>query len=225
MPLDNGLDCDISTLVDLERYPIHQPHSERFLDVCDSVFAELSETGAALLRGFLTPAGIRQLRAEASASQGRPALEAGTLRQLYNCEQMTYFLAQACGRSALRHDADPQSAVTVSVTKDGDGLAWHFDDNDYLATLALQMPVMGGALEYVPAPGRRQAERDDDVRQVLAGDRSRVRVMAYRPGDLALLRGRDALHRVTPTRGARERCVAVFSYTTAARRPDVAALM
>src|SRR3546814_10456493 len=64
-------------------------------------------------------------------------------------------------------------SVTVSVTKDGDGFAWHFDDNDYSATLALQMPVMGGALEYVPALGRRRGERDDDVRQILAGDRSR----------------------------------------------------
>lgn len=216
MPLDNGFDCDISTLVDLDRYPIHQPNSERFLDICDSVFAELSETGAALLRGFLTPAGVRQLCAEAAATQGRPGAGSG-LRQLYDCERLTYFIAQACGRAALRRGADPQSAVTVSVTRDGDGFAWHFDDNDYSATLALQMPVMGGALEYVPALGRRRGERDDDVRQVLAGDRSRVRIVAYRPGDLALLRGRDALHRVTPTRGARERCVAVFSYTTAAR--------
>lgn len=224
MPLDNGLDCDISTLVDLDRYPIHRPNSERFLDICDSVFAELSETGASLLRGFLTPAGVRQLRAEAAASQGRPAVESG-LRRLYDCERLTYFLAQACGRAALRREADSQSAITVSVTKDGDGLAWHFDDNDYLATLALQMPVMGGALEYVPASGRRRGEGDDDVRQVLAGDRSRVRIVAYRPGDLALLRGRDALHRVTPTRGARERCVAVFSYTTAARSAGVSALM
>src|SRR3546814_14869473 len=71
--------------------------------------------------------------------------------------------------------------------------------------------VCSSDLEYVPALGRRRGERDDDVRQVLAGDRSRVRIVAYRPGDLALLRGRDALHRVTPTRGARERCVAVRS--------------
>src|SRR3546814_20719312 len=116
-------------------------------------------------------------------------------------------------------------SVTVSVTKDGDGVAGHFDDNDYSATLALQMPVMGGALEYVPALGRRRGERDDDVRQILAGDRSRVRVVAYQPGDLALLRGRDAPYRVKPPRGARERCVAVFSYTTTARDLGAAALM
>jgi predicted 2-oxoglutarate/Fe(II)-dependent dioxygenase YbiX len=136
------------------------------------------------------------------------------LRRLYEWDGLTRFIAQACGRSALHRYADPLAALTINVSKDGDSFAWHFDTNDYSVTLALQMPEMGGAFEYVPDLRSPRDERYEDVQRVLDGDRGRVRILAYRPGDLVLFRGRNALHRVTPTRGARDRLVAILSYTT-----------
>lgn len=245
MPLDNGVDCAIATLIDLDRYPVHLPQSEGFRDICDRAFADLTETGSAVLGGFLTPAGLRQLRAEAAAAAAtgvkavgrstphfaideptlrRPLLRSNTmvtydhipegsgLRRLYEWDGLTYFIAQACGRAALHPDTDPLEALTVNVAKDGDSFAWHFDANDYSVFLALQMPKMGGTFEYVPDLRSHRDECHDEVRRVLDGDRSRVHILAYRPGDLVLFRGRNALHRVTPTRGARDRYVAIFSY-------------
>lgn len=270
MTRDSSIDRTIASLVDLDRYPIHRPASERFQEICDDVFAELSETGAAVLGGFLTAAGIARLRAEAAAvapagfkatsrstpypTADRSAVDRSTadrldlpphhprrrfqagsgtmvtydripaisgLRRLYEWDGLTHFLGQACGRSSLHRDADPLAALTVNVAADGDSFAWHFDANDYSAILALQMPESGGAFEFVPDLRDWRDEHYDEVRQVLDGDRSRVRTLAYRPGDLALFRGRNALHRVTPTSGAHERCVAIFSYTTA---PAIGAL-
>ena len=134
------------------------------------------------------------------------------LRRLYEWDPLTRFVAQACGRSSLHRYADPLAALTINVSRDGDSFAWHFDTNDVSVTLALQMPMMGGALEFVPDLRSPRDECYDAVRRVLDGERSRVRVLAYRPGDLALFRGRNALHRVTPTRGARDRYVAILSY-------------
>jgi hypothetical protein len=255
MPLDNALESAIATLIDLERYPLHAPGSERYRDICDRAFAALDETGAAVLGGFLTPIGIRQMRDEAAAAApaGFKAVERSTpyftadepslpaehprrrfqarsntmvtydripadagLRRLYEWDGLTRFVAQACGRSSLHRYADPLAALTINVSKDGDSFAWHFDTNDYSVTLALQMPEMGGAFEYVPDLRGPRDERYEDVQRVLDGDRSRVRILAYRPGDLVLFRGRNALHRVTPTRGARDRLVAILSYTTLA---------
>lgn len=257
MTPNSSTDRTVAALVDLDRYPLHRPASERFQEVCDDVFAELSETGAAVLGGFLTPPGVARLRDEATAmaAAGRKSLvqpprhvpadrpglstsalpiqdprlrhQAGSgtlvsydhipagsgLRRLYRWDRLTHFLGQACGRAALHRYADPRMALTVNVAHDGDSFAWHFDVNDYSANLALQMPESGGAFEYVPDLRDWQDPHDDEVRQVLDGDRSRVRTVACRPGDLVLFRGRDTLHRVTPSRGARSRCVAIFSYT------------
>lgn len=255
MPLDNGPDCTIATLVDLDRYPVHAAGSERYRDVCDDAFASLTETGAAVLGGFLTPAGIRQLCEEAAAAapSGFKAVERSTpyftadepslpadhprrrfqprsntmvtydriparagLRRLYEWDGLTRFIAQASGRAVLHRYADPLAALTLNVSGDGDSFAWHFDTNDYSVSLALQMPEMGGAFEYVPDLRSPRDERYGEVQRVLDGDRSRVRILAYRPGDLVLFRGRNALHRVTPARGARARYVAIFSYATVA---------
>ncbi len=253
MPLENGPDRTIATLVDLDRYPVHAVASERYRDVCDDAFAALTETGAAVLDGFLTPAGIRRLRDEAAAAApaGFKAVERSTpyftadepslpadhprrrfqarsntmvtydripagsdLRRLYEWDDLTRFIAQACGRSVLYRYADPLAALTLNVSGDGDSFAWHFDTNDFSMTLALQMPEMGGAFEYVPDLRSPRDERYDAVQRVLDGDRSAVRILAYRPGDLVLFRGRNALHRVTPSRGARPRYVAILSYSS-----------
>ena len=47
--------------------------------------------------------------------------------------------------------------------------------------------------------------------KVLDGDEP-VRTLDFDPGDLVLFRGRNAMHRVTPTRGETTRILVVFAY-------------
>lgn len=54
------------------------------------------------------------------------------------------------------------------------------------------------------------------MRAVLDGDRSAVRTLTLRPGDLQLFRGRFSLHRVTPVAGTTARHAAIFAYSTRA---------
>ena len=82
--------------------------------------------------------------------------------------------------------------------------------------MLLQAPEGGGDFEYVP-----------DVRDADAGDmayervatildgRESVKRLDFEPGDLVLFRGRDALHRVTPTTGDATRMLVVFAYNNA----------
>ncbi|MEP1206619.1 MAG: hypothetical protein ABJM29_08075 [Rhizobiaceae bacterium] len=55
---------DATSLIDLDTYPIHQPGAKRD-SVIEAVRAKLNGDGCAVLKGFVTPAGIAQLRKEA----------------------------------------------------------------------------------------------------------------------------------------------------------------
>ena len=77
----------------------------------------------------------------------------------------------------------------------------------------LQTPEAGGTFEYVAR--MRDADAGemayDTVEAVLDG-RHPVETLAFSPGDLVLFRGRNAMHRVTPTIGAVSRLLVVFAF-------------
>ncbi len=54
-----------SELINLERYPIHETNGAAYAALLDHVRDELAEDGCAVLKGFLTPAGIAALTEEA----------------------------------------------------------------------------------------------------------------------------------------------------------------
>ena len=56
------------------------------------------------------------------------------------------------------------------------------------------------------------------VSQVLDGERA-VKTLAIEEGDLVLFRGRNAMHRVTPTEGDTTRMLVVLAYNA---QPDIA---
>ena len=135
------------------------------------------------------------------------------LRSLYGHATFRTFLGAVLGIDAVHPYADPLSSINVHFAPEGRELGWHFDNSSFAVTLLLQAPGGGGRFEYV-AQARESAAGDqgyDTVSAVLDGEMS-ASVLEFGPGDLVLFRGRDALHRVTPTVGDRTRLLVVFAY-------------
>lgn len=140
--------------------------------------------------------------------------EGAKLRALYESEGLIQFLAGCLGVERLYRYADPLGACNVAVMGDGDELEWHFDQTDFVVSIALQSPESGGDFECVPAIRSAADENYDAVAAVLAGKGDSVVRLPFRPGTLLLFQGRYALHRVAPVRGPRDRLVALLGYDT-----------
>jgi hypothetical protein len=142
------------------------------------------------------------------------------IRALYESDDLMAFLAQVLHREPLYRYADPIGALNVAVMVDGDVLDWHFDQTDFVVSLAIQSSERGGDFENV-ALIRGESPDDehyDEVAEVLAGiARDRVVVEPMTPGTLMLFEGRRSLHRVTRIEGSTSRYVALFGYDT---KPD-----
>jgi Phytanoyl-CoA dioxygenase (PhyH) len=144
--------------------------------------------------------------------------EGSYLRALYEWPAFTAFVKAVLQEENFYRYADPLADVIVNTAEAGGGFPWHFDTNNYTVTLAIQNAEDGGAFEFVPNCRSSTDECYEDVAQVLRNESDRVIRLNLKPFDLQLFRGRYALHRVTPLRGARMRYVAIFSY---ADRPDM----
>jgi len=135
------------------------------------------------------------------------------LRSLYNDPRFRNFLCSVLGIEDIYPYADGLSSINVHFAAAGQELGWHFDNSAFAVTMLLQAPSAGGVFEYVPAV--RNAETQDmaydKVAAVLDGD-ERTRILDFAPGDLVLFRGRDAIHRVTPTIGDVTRMLVVFAF-------------
>ncbi len=136
------------------------------------------------------------------------------LHRLYLWEPLMDFVAAVLGEPRLFRYADPLGACNVAVMGEGDELEWHFDQTDFVVSIALQDAEEGGDFLYAPLLRRAGDERYDDVVRVLDGDPSPVRRIPMDPGALLLFAGRHSLHRVTPCHGATPRLVALLSYDT-----------
>jgi hypothetical protein len=136
------------------------------------------------------------------------------IRALYEWEPMRDFVAAALGEARLYPYADPLGALNLAVMEAGDELAWHFDQTDFVVSLALVPARSGGDFEYAPRIREPDDEHYDRVAQVLQGDWSAVRRLPMTPGTLLLFEGRFSLHRVAPIEGDRARLVALLAYDT-----------
>lgn len=139
------------------------------------------------------------------------------LRQLYEWDGLMEFVAAALGKPRLYRYADPLGALNVAAMRAGDQLGWHFDQTDFVVSIALRDAAEGGDFEYTPLIRSRENERYDDVGHVLDGDRALVRRIPLTPGTLLVFEGRHSLHRVTKIAGASVRLVALLAYDT---KPD-----
>ena len=136
------------------------------------------------------------------------------IRRLFEWEELRAFVAAILGLESVYPYADPLGALNLAVMGDGDELQWHFDQTDFVVSLALQDAEEGGDFEVAPFVRNADDERYDDVARVLAGDREPLTVLPMTPGTLLVFAGRHSLHRVSPIHGATPRLVALFGYDT-----------
>jgi hypothetical protein len=137
------------------------------------------------------------------------------LRALYEWDVFTNFVSAVLGLSPLYRYADPLGALNVATMYDGDELGWHFDQTDFVVSIALQSSEKGGEFEAAPRVRRDDDERYDDVAAVLRGEAdASIETIPMTPGTLMLFEGRYSLHRVTPIHGAVPRHVALLAYDT-----------
>ena len=137
------------------------------------------------------------------------------LRTLYHAREFREFICAVLGESELHEYADTMSSINLHYAGEGQELGWHFDNSSFAITLMIQNPKGGGEFEYVK-----------DVRDADAGDMNfdlaakvldgevAVEKLAMDPGALVLFRGRNSMHRVTPSAGDRTRMLVVLAYNT-----------
>ena len=143
--------------------------------------------------------------------------DASLLRRLYESPQLRRFLCRTLGVDSLHPYHDDLSSINVHYHRDGQELGWHFDNSSFAVTLLIQQPRAGGRFEYVADLRDADAvEEPPDLAGIEAvlDDGAGVRVLEFAPGDLVIFRGRNSMHRVTPSRGDRTRILAVLAFNT-----------
>jgi hypothetical protein len=139
---------------------------------------------------------------------------ASPLRRFYESAILLAFLEVVLDRGTLHRYADPCGALNLAVMGEGDELQWHFDQTDFVVSLAIQPAEHGGDFDVVPRIRSGDDERYDDVAAVLGGDDDRVVTLPMTPGTLLVFEGRHSLHRVSPITGSTLRHVGLLAYDT-----------
>lgn len=143
------------------------------------------------------------------------------LRSVYEWPPTAEFVRRVLDVDALFPYADPLGALNLAVMTAGDELGWHFDQTDFVVSIAIQAAAEGGHFEAATRVRTAGDECYPAVRAVLEGRATvgtgEVVHHEMRPGTLMLFEGRHSLHRVTSISGDRRRYVALLAYDT---RPD-----
>jgi len=135
------------------------------------------------------------------------------LRALYESDVLMEFVRVLLEREKLYRYADPFGALNLASMSHGDELHWHYDQTDFVVSIAIQSSVSGGDFECVPllrSEGNENYELVGKVQRGNAGDA--VQTIPMTPGTLMVFEGRRSLHRVSPIRGERPRYVALLAY-------------
>lgn len=138
---------------------------------------------------------------------------ASPIRALYEWDPFVDFLSEVLGTTVHRY-ADPLGALNLAVMDAGDELQWHYDQTDFVVSLALQPSTAGGTFDVVPRLRADGDERYDEVGQAIDGTHEGVVTLPMRPGTLLLFAGRHSLHRVSPIAGDVARLVVLMGYDT-----------
>ena len=137
------------------------------------------------------------------------------LKKLYNSNIFKSFIAAVVGEKSLFPYEDPLSSINVHYAGAGQELNWHFDNSEFAITLLLQSPIGGGEFQYLK--DFRNAEKNEmnfrGVEKLLTGSIA-PDILNMKPGTLVLFRGRNSIHRVTPTIGNLKRILVVLAYNS-----------
>ena len=137
------------------------------------------------------------------------------LRTLYDSEEFKDFLCSVLNEKALYKYDDNLSSINIHYANEGQELGWHFDNSSFAITLLIQKPEAGGEFEYI-RDFRNSKNNDNNYDQVLdlINGQSQPKKLAMENGSLVLFRGKDAIHRVTPTIGRKTRILSVLAYNS-----------
>ena len=137
------------------------------------------------------------------------------IRALYEWDPLMEFVARVLRVEKLHRYADPFGALNLAVMRDGHELGWHFDQTDFVVSIAIQPSLAGGDFENVPLIRSPQDDNEEVVQSVRRGERADlVRIEPMTPGTLMLFNGRWSYHRVSRVQGAVPRHVALLAYDT-----------
>jgi hypothetical protein len=134
------------------------------------------------------------------------------MKFLYEQEELLRFISACLGVSPIYRWADPLACHAYNVMKPKGILPWHFDSCEFTLSLMIQKPEKGGIFEYCPFIREPGNENFEEVKKVLDGDRTRVRQLKLKPGDLQIFKGRFTLHRVTRVEGNIPRYLCIPAY-------------
>lgn len=138
--------------------------------------------------------------------------EISLLKRIYEYRPLMLFVGAILELPAIYQYGDPMGALNLSVMCETDYLRWHFDQTDFVTSLAIQAGEGGGNFEYVPMIRDAKNENYPEVKKLLDGDSSRVIHLDNVPGTFVLFQGRYSIHRVTPIEGKRPRWIGLFGY-------------
>jgi hypothetical protein len=137
------------------------------------------------------------------------------LRALYDSDDFKEFLCSVLNEESLYKYDDNLSSINIHFAKTGQELGWHFDNSSFAITLLIQKPEAGGDFEYI-RDFRNSKNNDNNYDQVLdlMNGQCQPKKLTMENGSLVLFRGKDAIHRVTPTIGNRTRILSVLAYNS-----------
>ena len=136
------------------------------------------------------------------------------LRRLYESEPVRLLIEAIVDRGPVSRYGDPFGALNLAVMGEGDALQWHFDQTDFVVSLAIQTAEHGGDFEVAPKIRSADDEAYDQIDEVLHDRSERVITLAMTPGTLLVFEGRHSLHRVTEITGTTLRHVGLLGYDT-----------
>ena len=166
----------------------------------------------------VVPASITRSSGSASTTVGAVAYDLfpadSPIRRLYEWDELTRFVAAILGLDEIYPYADPLGALNLAVMGDGDQLQWHFDQTDFVVSLAVQDADDGRRLRGRAAdPHRRRRALRRRRARARRRDASR-RHAADDAGHAARVRGPLLAAPRQPDRRARRRGSSACSATT-----------
>ncbi len=72
------------------------------------------------------------------------------LRRLYEWDALLELITAILDRGPIYRYGDPFGALNLSVMAEDDELQWHFDQTDFVVSLAIQSAEWGGDFEVAP---------------------------------------------------------------------------